>query len=302
MRVLLCLDGSARAEIARELVGNIDWPAESTVRLVTAVSAPRALFSMPLAPGLGGAGEEIEAELSAHAETVLEDAARRLAGTGRGLEQVVLHGRPASAILEHAAEWPADVIVLSSRGHGPIASMLLGSVSTEVVEHARCPVLVARSPRLERLVLASDGSANARQAEQLLTTWPIFAEADVEVVSVAPGGPGWRTTLGPAMAAELEGHGHLAEAALDEHRRIADEAATRLREAGLRASARVSQGDPSDAIITAASEGGADLIVTGSHGRTGLTRMLLGSVARNVTLHAGCSVLVVRGGDASGAA
>jgi len=301
MRVLLCLDGSARAELATELVANIDWPTDSTIRLVTVVSTPQTFFSTPWAPAAGGSAAQLEAELSVHGESLLEEGARRLAGSGRSLERVVLHGRPASVILEHARKWPADLVVVGSRGHGPIATMLLGSVSAEVVEHAGCPVLVARQPRLNRLVLAHDGSSDARRAEELLSAWPIFERVAVEVISVAPGGAAWRSNLAPGIAAELEDHGRLAEAALDEYRLIADQAAARLRSAGLRATSLVGQGDPAEGIIAAAEGSQADLIVTGSHGRTGVTRVLLGSVARNVTLHAGCSVLVARGPNPNGA-
>jgi nucleotide-binding universal stress UspA family protein len=79
---------------------------------------------------------------------------------------------------------------------------------------------------------------------------------------------------------------------------IAESAAGRLRQAGLRASALAAQGDPAATIISIAEKSQADLIVLGTHGRTGLRRVLLGSVARNVMLHAHCSVLVVRSGIA----
>ena len=68
----------------------------------------------------------------------------------------------------------------------------------------------------------------------------------------------------------------------------------KLTEAGLEAEGRVIEGDPREALLEAASKAGADLIVVGSHGRTGLEKLLMGSVASHIVAHASCSVLVVR--------
>ena len=74
----------------------------------------------------------------------------------------------------------ADLIVIGSRGHRTIESMLLRSVSAEVVDHGLAPVLVARGDQTTRAVLAWDGSSCARRAAEVLGT----AGSDVRVVSV----------------------------------------------------------------------------------------------------------------------
>jgi nucleotide-binding universal stress UspA family protein len=84
----------------------------------------------------------------------------------------------------------------------------------------------------------------------------------------------------------------LAEAE-EEHARLAAESVAALTAAGREATARTSTGDAAAEIIAAAGEWKADLIVLGSRGRTGLTRLLLGSVARNVLHGSEASVLVV---------
>ena len=108
-----------------------------------------------------------------------------MARPGLSVEAVVLRGRPATAIVDRARDMHADLVVVGSRGHGTIESMLLGSVSAEVVDHAPAPVLVARGRRIERIVLGWDGSSCAARAADLLRTWPIFAGSRVRVVSVA---------------------------------------------------------------------------------------------------------------------
>jgi nucleotide-binding universal stress UspA family protein len=73
-------------------------------------------------------------------------------------------------------------------------------------------------------------------------------------------------------------------------------AAHRLRDAGLDAEPEIRVGDPAHEIIAVARARQAGVIIVGTRGQTGLRRLLLGSVARNVLLHAPCSVMVVRSG------
>ncbi len=68
----------------------------------------------------------------------------------------------------------------------------------------------------------------------------------------------------------------------------------KLGDSGLRTEARVVEGDPRTALVDAARDARADLVVVGSHGRTGLDRLVMGSVASYVVAHAPCSVLVVK--------
>ena len=78
------------------------------------------------------------------------------------------------------------------------------------------------------------------------------------------------------------------------HKDTAESAAGRLRKAGLTADARMVVADPRAALLDAARSEQVDLIVVGSHGRTGIKKVLLGSVASHVVTHAPCSVLVAR--------
>ena len=78
------------------------------------------------------------------------------------------------------------------------------------------------------------------------------------------------------------------------HREVAARAAASLTAAGLQAEGRAPQGDPRTTILEEARKDRVDLIVVGSHGRTGLEKLVMGSVANHVVVHAPCSVLVVR--------
>ena len=85
---------------------------------------------------------------------------------------------------------------------------------------------------------------------------------------------------------------------LDELTGLLREAATRaaetLRGAGLAAEVRVEPGDPREVLVDAAQDARADAVIVGSHGRTGIEKLVMGSVATHVVTHAPCSVLVVR--------
>ena len=67
-----------------------------------------------------------------------------------------------------------------------------------------------------------------------------------------------------------------------------------LKAAGLAAEARAVRGDPREVLLVAARADGSDLIVVGSHGRTGIAKLLIGSVASHIVTHAPCSVMVVK--------
>jgi len=242
--------------------------------------------------------ETEQAALRAHQNAL--DAAERELWSVRGdlvLEPVLLRGRTASLIVEEARDMPADLIVIGHRGHGRWESALLGSVSAEVVDHAPCAVLVARDDRIGPVVLADDGSPHARAAESIMTACPLFAGLPVTVVSVVEDAL-WNPVANASLIdpAVLDGYclDPLAERRVKESDCAA--AAQRLRDAGLDAEPEVRVGDPAHEIIAAARARQAGVIIVGTRGQTGLRRLLLGSVARNVLLHAPCSVMVVRDG------
>jgi nucleotide-binding universal stress UspA family protein len=295
MRILLATDGSTPAETALDLAGSISWPPDSVIRVVSVIEPVEALLSGAWSPALANDIEEQAEQLLASAQLVAEHAARQLTRSGVTVEHEVFRGRPGSCIVEDATQFGADLIIIGSRGHGSIGSMLLGSVSAEVADHAHCPVLVARVPRLTRLVFGFDGSEYALAAEAWLKRWPIFGETAIEVTSVARVGASW--SRGLALSAYAGTAAEFADsdrAVVADQQHIADAAAERLREGGLRAAARVAEGDPAHELVRIAADTAADAIVIGTHGRTGLTRLIMGSVARNVMLHAHCSVLIVR--------
>ena len=293
MLVVLAYDGSAGADAALELSAGIAWPEDTTIRVVSVIEP---VMLGPVGPWDRGAAfsPELDAAVSDYAEERVTAAVGRLRAAGHRADGVVVRGRAASALLDAAAEARADLVIVGSRGQGTIGSLLLGSVSAEVVDHAPCPVLVARQRSLTSVVFATDGSPAATVAEGVLTDWPIFASVPIHVVSVVDVALPWSSGVAPtAYTQVLESHAEDVRIARQTHERQAEDAAERLRAAGREARSSVPEGDAAAAIVAVAGEGGADLIVIGSRGRTGLTRLLLGSVARNVVSGSAASVLIV---------
>jgi nucleotide-binding universal stress UspA family protein len=301
MRILVATDGSAPAAVGMRLVAGIAWPDGSTVRVVTAVDSGTALFGGPWPSAMLLQVGDVEAALKAAATRTVAEATMPLARPGLTVETGVLEGRPASAIAEEADRIRADLIVLGARGHGAIESMLLGSVSAEVLDSAHVPVLVARAPQIARILLAWDGSPGAERAATILSTWPIFRTSMVRVVSVSETPTPWWAGSDPAAPELIPLIVDAMDSAREERRRLTTEMTARLRAAGLVADDEAREGAAAEEILASAADWGAELILMGTRGRTGLSRLALGSVARNVVHHASCSVLVVRGSTAAGA-
>jgi nucleotide-binding universal stress UspA family protein len=141
-----------------------------------------------------------------------------------------------------------------------------------------------------RILLAIDGSPHSQVAVDEVARRPWPSKSTIRVVSVI------QPYTPPATEVVLAG------ATLEDIRQqqassaeqITKRAAHTMGETGLSTETAVREGDPRSAIVDEADEWEADLIVVGSHGRTGLARWMLGSVAQAVVGHASCSVEVVR--------
>ena len=206
-------------------------------------------------------------------------AALKLKGTVRK-EQ----GAIAPEILKHVPKQDG-LLVVGSKGLDTLNRFMLGSVSTNLISYATCPVLVVKDEAapLRRITLATDGSVASAQALEFVLTkfqpnrstgkkgrMPIH----VSVIHVEPSS--WNP--------ELMGVG----------RRSVERSVRKLIEAGFTAEPVYQLGKPAKAIMQVASKQHADLIVIGAKGLGGIARILLGSVSTRVAEYATCSVLVVR--------
>jgi nucleotide-binding universal stress UspA family protein len=237
--------------------------------------------------------QETEDAMEAEARRIAITVARRLAAPDITVQTKVVLGRAATAILGEASALDADLIVLGNRGRGPFESAVLGSVSAEVIDHSPRAVLVARRERADRILLGEDGSPSAAVAADTVRRWSVLHGGRVRVLSVADIDPQGNPWLQGAARGEALDAG-LAKVH-QEHEALAARTAAGLRAAGLQAESEVEDGGPAHRLVETSVNWDADLIVVGTHGQTGLKRLLFGSVARAVLYHAPCSVLIVPG-------
>jgi nucleotide-binding universal stress UspA family protein len=141
-----------------------------------------------------------------------------------------------------------------------------------------------------KILLAIDGSAPSQDAiaEVARRRWPSPSALLILSVIQPYTPPATEIVLASATLEEVR------QRQAQDAEQFTRKARERIGASGLSVETAVREGDPRTAIIDAADEWQADLIVVGSHGRTGLTRLVMGSVAQAVVAHAHCSVEVVR--------
>lgn len=142
-----------------------------------------------------------------------------------------------------------------------------------------------------KILIGVDDSAHSKAALDYVKTmkWPVgtrflvLSAARSHVVAytlIDAGGVSWMKAAKEEMTQQAE--------------ELTSRVERELQEVGLATEARVVHGDPRQELVEAAHSWGADLVILGSHGRTGLDKLLMGSVAGHVVTHAPCSVLVVK--------
>jgi nucleotide-binding universal stress UspA family protein len=278
--VLVPLDGSALAERALPFAATLSRTRGGRLLLLRVLT--------PRPPR----GEQLVLEPTAHAE--LDAVADRLRGHGLEVEVEVsttLFGDVANMIVAAARHHTAELIVMSTHGRGGLGRWVYSSVAEQVMRLAPVPILlvpancertwpVQRSPHI---LLALDGSDLAARAIDPTGTLAHALEAHVTLLQVLP-------PLNAAASSFVYENQAAVEAAAA--RSLADAADT-LRQAGVRVSVRIEFGRPAACIAEVAREDDVDAIVMATHGRSGLSRVVLGSVATETLQRAGLPVLLV---------
>jgi nucleotide-binding universal stress UspA family protein len=196
-------------------------------------------------------------------------------------------------IVDEAVKNKSTMIVMGRRGRTGLKRLMMGSVTARVIGHAPCNVLVVpKAAQLEftNIVVATDGSKHSLAAASEAVGLAKRNGSALTIIAVVPS-----ELLTPVdidftvNQRELIAEKEMQEA--EKNARIVKEAAQKE---GVAVKAFIMSGKPADAIIEIAREKRADLIVLGSHGRTGIERLLMGSVAERVIVLASCPVLVVK--------
>lgn len=293
MRILVGVDGSAASFNAIRMAGKLLDPVADSV----------ALYYSPL---------ELEKRVPGGSHAIVDGAAAALFAEARQLLPTEAAARaellqsdkpPAVGLLDSAADWQADLIVVGARGHGSLQQLLLGSVSRAVVHGAHLPVLVVRAaPPADRglRVLVCHHKASAASVAKAVghLHWPAGTAGSVlgvaESMLVAPLPPWLANRVRDPDVADV------AKAWQHEH-----DVEVKSLEAALRGFGRelppafrdadpiVLEGNPGDRILERAKAEGIDLVVLGRTPTDALSRWLIGSTSEAVLTHAHASVLIV---------
>jgi nucleotide-binding universal stress UspA family protein len=216
-------------------------------------------------------------------------------------EPVICYGVAADKILDFTIEKDIDLTIMTTHGRSGITRWWMGSVAEKVISEATAPVLLVRSKRpsktgaaeklhfLHKILAPLDGSDIGETALPYAETLAISSGASVSLLQVVSppgtveasllGGPDWRKFV---KAMHNAGENYLKGLA------------EKLNGNGIKSTYEVSTGDPADKIVEYAGAKKITLIAMSTHGRTGLARWVLGSVADKVLHDARVPILLVR--------
>jgi len=295
-QIMVPLDGSSLAERALPCARMLARGLGAELALFRAIALPpdfeEILRVVDLEP------ERPLAQLAAEADDYLCRVGSRLEEHGLCVQKVVQLGRAAEAIVDFAEKVGIQLIVMATHGYSGVSRWMHGSVAERVLQSASVPVLIVCSTEGEgfasheplachRILVTLDGSPVAEQALQPATAIARALAAEMVLLRVPIAQVSGSLT--GEWCVPLEGTfdtaNHIAEAYLE---RVAE----RLRADGVKVSTAIRMGAVANVIIEYAEANQIDLIAMCTHGRTGLARWALGSVADRV-LRARCLPLLL---------
>lgn len=268
--ILFATDGSEFSAGAQRVAIELAKRCGARLTVMTIVLTTQDLEGV----GTHGLREQMEREAQARIDAVV--AAATAAGVACDT-QLVYGEEPHQEIVSTAAELNPDLVVLGRRGKRGLARLMVGHATAHVAGNAPCDVLmVPRAGQVwsRRVLLATDGSAHGEAAARAAQA--VAAQCNVPVTVVSA------TT-----------RSHSAERKAEARTAVERVTAT-LKSAGISAEGLVNEGRPDEVVIDTAASSNADLIVVGSHGRTGLSRLILGSISERIMGQAQCPVLIAR--------
>jgi nucleotide-binding universal stress UspA family protein len=281
--VLLPFDGSdGAAEVLHHAAEIAHW-ADATVRVLYVADTNRDSVTVV-------EGQTVDV-LEREGGDVVEEAAKTLETLGVSHRTDVLQGNPAPTIVEYAAEYDQDLIVMPTHGREGLSRYLAGSVSEKVVRLSSVPVLSVRMQPDETLtfpyeavLIPTDGSDAATYAADHLLKFAAALDATVHVLSVVDD-----STLGPDIRSTIAG---------EESQQAATEAVDTIVSAaethGVTDAVRhVEHGRPAEVILDCIETNDVHAVGMGTTGRRGTDRILLGSVAEKTVRSAPVPVMTV---------
>ena len=289
MNILLATDGSECSDVATRFLTRLNLSSEDNIIIFHIVSE---------VPYEDEYHAQIKRVIKRVAPKILRSASDILKDVKAKVSVAEKEGYPDTAIVESAVNLNADFIVMGARGLKGVKLLLLGSVTRAVVNNSPKPVLVVKrtgweTPRKMKVLFATDGSESAVATARLLATLPFYADFEVTVLNVQRSD---FYNIPERFAMEIDDRMKETVAKLSKEEfaaseKILEEAKKYLTGKYENLQAVTKCGDPSYEILSTAEQTQADIIAIGCRGLKGMKGML-GSVSRNIVIHAKSSVLI----------
>ena len=282
-RILVPLDGSELAEMALPYVEEVAKRLNSEVLLLTA----------------NALGEDLERLLRPY----LEKRAEVLQSLGIEASPLVVHGNAADEILDCAEKSDIDLIIISTHGRTGLVAWAMGSIANKIVQRSRIPTLlirpgepetIAAGKELRKILVPLDGSH--------------FAESIIPCVESLAGGmgsevillrvvetvrPPYFTIYNEVPGWEKYEQQFMAKAE-EEAKRYLNEQEGVLKDRNLKVTSASLSGRPAQTILEYAEDNSVDLIALATHGFSGITKWVYGSVASKIIESSSKPVLLMR--------
>ena len=286
MKILLAVDGSDHSYEAVRALKYVSRAEELHVAHVLDVPTPAYPMMMP---EVAQEIYELERNMREDGNRLLDRIVSLLPMDSGPVTRHLVVGSPAEQIVSLAEKQHVGLTLLGTRGLGPIKERLIGSVAHRVLTFAPGAKMILPGPLkpLNKILLQLQGAEDAEQAVRYLRQQPFRQPPTITLFSVLPHTrPPW--PVDAASAEQMETH------ALRRAEEFLKETAGTLSAMGYQARSRAALGTPVEAILKETKGLNADLILLGSRGRRGMTRMVLGSVSHAI-LHQATYPLMIFG-------
>ena len=300
--ILVPMDGTEFSEGILPWVARIAGQADARLMLLTAVD-PSGNEYPPAGTSTqqerGTFRNQIEANLVTHAQSALQALVEQLRLRGVGADGRATLGNPTEEIVRASEDEGCGLIAMSTHGRNLIGRSILGSVTDRVLHSARVPVLTVspdharmyeeEGTTLDTVVVPLDGSELAEMALPYAEELATVLSLEMLLVRVV------RTDNTAFSYGELAGRmTDLTSGLVSEAARYLETVSNPIRNRGLSVRHRVLRGAPAASLLDLAQETPRNIIAMTTHGRTGLTRWMMGSVAEALIRGSGNPVLVIR--------
>jgi len=283
-RILLPTDGSDAAERALDLAVSVADAHDAELHILYVADTNQ--------PSLSRIQGQVVDALEGQGQQIVDEAGNRVRGSGVDVTTDVIQGGPSRTILDYVDDRGVDLVVMGTRGERDVERLLLGSVTERIVRSAPVPVLAVppnsdRSYPPESVLVGTDGSEGSDAALAEGIDLASIAGATLHVLSV--------------LEDSLLGIDVRSAAAAEERERrdekLLEAAREQAEDAGVTVETAIEEGGVVETFNEYAAEHGVDLVLVGTHGRTGFDRRILGSVTEDLLRTADVPVLSVRATD-----